>query len=218
MYISNSNLVQMNQLKSFCVFFSVIFIFFGCTVEKRLYQPGFHIEWHSKKSIPHATTASSESVASVSTQNKITDSETAVSSQSSEQDLFISSSSSNKQSMNQLPTHANEDVNLLQGNQPLADTIYITPTVQSEGIASLVMSLAGGAILVSSLFTLVSYLFILGIVLTLIAFIIGCISISKFKSKRYYYTNNIAGNIGTFISGFTILLCFGIIYLIALFF
>lgn len=202
----------MRQLHIF-LFVTTFLIVMGCTIEKRLYQPGYRVEWRTKNIRNAAPKQELAVVEEKQAVNQIA--------QPSHNDIPANLSQSKLLTTDEMLIVEQSSINPLLSepvtyNTPAADTVFITPVTQPHGIASLISVVAGiGCAIASVDFT---FLLIVALLLVLAAIALGFISVIEFKKYRIYYTNNIAGVFGLVLSIAALLFALTVIILLIMLF
>jgi len=166
----------------------------SCTVENRLYNRGFHVEWNKKIKSNDNSIASKEIIQTeleVPVVQPVDELE-----QSKEQDVIQDVSDPEPESV------FNENAFEI----PVKDTVYIddsTDKAEPYGVAS-ALSLLGSVITFLVPFSMVSYL---GLAFFAAAFVLSIISMIRHAYYKGYYKNNTLGVL-------TFILCLVLIFIV----
>lgn len=191
-----------HSMKPLLLLLSLILVF-GCTVEKRLYQRGYAIQWHTHR-------ANTNSQSEQQLKDELTSEMATTTSTDSEETTQEVTNTTIASATDSLET--NSPISVRTTQEASADTLYVTPQVQPEGIVSGIAGIGSVGLLVATYFSTFTLLFFFSaIALGIIALVFGIRSIVLYKRAPYLYTNNIAGIIGTVLGGSLILFLIAII-------
>ncbi len=181
------------------VFLSLLF---SCTIEKRLYNKGFHVEW---KKNAKSVDGNIEKPNPISTDDR-NELEPAVDDVLSEPSL-TDETEANQNSIDSLDQVIIDDSQL---KTPEKDTVFIyddAPTNEPTGVAA---SLAFVASMIATRLTIIPGFGYIILFFFALAFILSIISMIRYSYQRGYYKSNILGVL-TFILCMVTILVFAIL-------
>jgi hypothetical protein len=208
MLFLHENIEIMNRILILFLLFGISGLFSHCTIQKRTFRPGYHVEWKQRNTFSADQTAPVSSEINSKTEEIPSQTDT---------NAVLAENSLRNENMDKLPTEnfkvENKQLSTtFHPEKNLADTIYVTPKTDPAGIASVAgLGLGVSSIVLSSISIGIS-LFGVALLLLLVSMILGYISIHRVRKAPYLYTNTWLGYLGAF--GSTALLLFGLLLII----
>lgn len=206
--LSSLEIYRMNRLllKAFISFVVAIVVLQGCTVEKRLYNRGFHVEWNKKRSgneqaATEITPVDSEDEAE---QNAQIDQEP--DKQSAEVVVEEDLKDDPAELTSETPSYERADTLLRAKPEP--DTMMVEHKYEPVGIVALSMAIVGAILLT---FPTTVGLIISG-VLFFSALVLSIISMIRFSRNRHRYKSNAPG-VTVFVVCLILMLLVGLFFL-----